>query len=308
MLGIKNAGRAACGMFAKQDYCLPNFSGIVGSMESGLDWERLGHYVRDARGARAQKDITENGGPSDETLSKIERGRWKPTRSVTDTLAKLDSGLGWQPGSSDRVLRGGEPTPLPSIEGNVQVNTGHLPQHGVRTMEESWTAADARESNAGAEIPLGDAPEVSSFLGTRRQVAQELIARAADLTDALELRSADAWTAVYNVAVQLVQSASKLVMQDMILEPISTGPDDFAARQRLRDNLSTATAVSEALERLAQLRLSPSDSWLSAAAANLLSAVENAPPDWTLTDPPSPNVYGLAAREEDDPKQDDPSE
>ncbi|MHC9291992.1 helix-turn-helix domain-containing protein [Mycobacterium sp. LTG2003] len=99
-------------MFAKLGYCLPKFSGIVGRMTTHLDWERLGRFVRAARGPRAQADIAANGGPSDETISKIEQGRWRPTRSVQKTLEKLEIGLGWAPGSANTVLAGGEPTEL----------------------------------------------------------------------------------------------------------------------------------------------------------------------------------------------------
>lgn len=80
-------------------------------METDLDWGRLGRIVRAARGARSQQDIRENGGPSDETLSKIEQGNYKPTRSVQSTLEKLDKGFGWAPGSAHAVLAGGDPRP-----------------------------------------------------------------------------------------------------------------------------------------------------------------------------------------------------
>lgn len=74
-----------------------------------MDWERLGRFVRDARGTRSQKDISDNGGPSDETISKIEHGKWRPKRSVADTLGKLETAFQWAPGSADLVLRGGVP-------------------------------------------------------------------------------------------------------------------------------------------------------------------------------------------------------
>lgn len=83
-------------------------------MTTHLDWERLGRFVRAARGPRAQADIAANGGPSDETISKIEQGRWRPTRSVQKTLDKLEAGLGWAPGSANSILAGGEPLELQS--------------------------------------------------------------------------------------------------------------------------------------------------------------------------------------------------
>lgn len=81
-------------------------------MTTHLDWDRLGRIVRAARGPRAQADIAASGGPSDETISKIEQGRWRPTRSVQKTLEKLEVGLGWAPGSANAVLTGGDPIPL----------------------------------------------------------------------------------------------------------------------------------------------------------------------------------------------------
>lgn len=76
-----------------------------------LDWDRLGDYVRAARGARSQKAIHAAGGPTDTTLGKIETKQWRPRRGVDETLQKLDAGLGWVPGSAAAILRGGDPTP-----------------------------------------------------------------------------------------------------------------------------------------------------------------------------------------------------
>lgn len=91
-----------------------------------LDWARLGRYVRTARGARAQKDITASGGPSDETLSKIEQGRWTPTRSVQSTLEKLEKGLGWAPGSANVILAGGDPTQADANTPATPAGTGRV--------------------------------------------------------------------------------------------------------------------------------------------------------------------------------------
>lgn len=96
-------------MFAKSRFCLPNFCGIVGSMEDGLDWERLARYVRTARGPRTRNAIHNNGGPTDTTIAKIETNDWHPTRGVDQTLEKLENGLGWTKGDATRILKGEEP-------------------------------------------------------------------------------------------------------------------------------------------------------------------------------------------------------
>lgn len=168
---ISSAGQALPGMFAKRDYCLPKFSGIVGRMESDLDWARLGRYVRSERGPRSQKDVAESGGPSDETISKIERGQWRPQRSVKDTLDKLDAGLGWPAGSADRVLRGGEPIPRvdPVLDSRPDpVPPEQYPIEVLAMAAKLWGAV-----NELSESPEGDA--------LRPRKAETAILAAADL-------------------------------------------------------------------------------------------------------------------------------
>jgi hypothetical protein len=103
-------------MFAEQCFCLPNFCGIVGRMnDEVLRWDLLAHWVRKARGARSQRSVHADGGPTDTTLGKIETGQWRPTRAVSETLDKLEKGLGWQPGDAARILRGGTPLDAPPL-------------------------------------------------------------------------------------------------------------------------------------------------------------------------------------------------
>ncbi|QDF19775.1 immunity repressor [Mycobacterium phage LilSpotty] len=174
---IKSAGGGCIRMFAKGDYCLPKFSGIVGPMTTNLDWERLGRFVRSARGARAQADIAANGGPSDETLSKIEQGRWRPTRSVQRTLEKLELGLGWAPGSANAVLAGGEPTRLhgdepPAAAPSDPQPSSHVPEF-LPAARATWEAV-----NELASSPEGDP--------LREWKGQRAVVTTADtLTDAL---------------------------------------------------------------------------------------------------------------------------
>jgi hypothetical protein len=125
------AGYNASAMFAYGDYC---FRALLVGMESGLDWDRLAAAVRAARGARSQKDIGKQGGPSDTTIGKIESGEWRPKRAFNDTLDKLDTGLGWRAGSAQRVLHGGGPSPMFCVSGttqdhNQQPRRQHAPRH-----------------------------------------------------------------------------------------------------------------------------------------------------------------------------------
>lgn len=167
-------------MFAKGDYCLPKFSGIVGRMTTPLDWDRLGRFVRAARGTRAQRDVRANGGPSDETLSKIEHGRWRPTRSVQGTLEKLEVGLGWAPGSADIVLRGGQPQPLTtppakpeprtdSVTVNLDANNGDL----LTTLNELLAAGGMSDSARETLESLRDHTLIDRFPGLFEELSHD---------------------------------------------------------------------------------------------------------------------------------------
>lgn len=73
-------------------------------------WERLGHYVVARRvelGHRQRPTFADASGMSVRILGDIElgrRGNYDPT-----TIAALENALGWETGSVQRVLRGGEP-------------------------------------------------------------------------------------------------------------------------------------------------------------------------------------------------------
>ncbi|WP_458608469.1 helix-turn-helix domain-containing protein [Mycobacterium sp. C3-094] len=99
-------------LFAELSFCLPNFFGIVGLVNP--DWQRLGKRVLARRTSRgwSQTAVAKRGGPSDTLQSQIERGEWRPSRGVNDTLKKIDAGLLWAEGSASIVLEGGEPTPV----------------------------------------------------------------------------------------------------------------------------------------------------------------------------------------------------
>lgn len=73
---------------------------------------RFGKIVRSRRLALGltQSQVTEKGGPSDKRQTQIENGT-PPAPSLT-TLAKVDMGLRWKPGSAAAALNGGTPTPV----------------------------------------------------------------------------------------------------------------------------------------------------------------------------------------------------
>jgi transcriptional regulator with XRE-family HTH domain len=75
----------------------------------GEDRERLAQYVvrrRVAMGYRTREEWAAAVGLSARTLGDIEKGR----RPVGDaTVARIEEFLGWKPGSTSAILRGGEP-------------------------------------------------------------------------------------------------------------------------------------------------------------------------------------------------------
>lgn len=76
------------------------------------DWARLGRIVKQWRDDKrlSQERISANGGPSDVVIGRIERN--DEPRPRGDTLAKLDAGMGWRPGTSVSILNGGEPVSI----------------------------------------------------------------------------------------------------------------------------------------------------------------------------------------------------
>jgi hypothetical protein len=86
-----------------------------------VDWERLGRYVIARRvklGYRSREPFAAALKISTRVLGDIETGRrsnYDPT-----TLASLEDVLGWETGSIDRVLRGGDPILAPPAPGQPE--------------------------------------------------------------------------------------------------------------------------------------------------------------------------------------------
>jgi transcriptional regulator with XRE-family HTH domain len=76
------------------------------------DFERLGRIVKARRDqlGLSQREVADQGGPSDSTQTVIERGDVRPVSQLT--LKKLDAALRWEPGSAKAILGGGDATPL----------------------------------------------------------------------------------------------------------------------------------------------------------------------------------------------------
>lgn len=77
------------------------------------DWARLGRAVADARRALGltQKDLADQIGVSRGAIQSIERG--EEFTKITQTLRAVERALGWQKGSIESVLDGGDPKAPP---------------------------------------------------------------------------------------------------------------------------------------------------------------------------------------------------
>jgi hypothetical protein len=74
------------------------------------NWQRLADYViagRVALGLRDRRALAAATGVTERTLGKLENGQ----RVSASTLAAIENRLGWAPGTSRRILAGGEPGP-----------------------------------------------------------------------------------------------------------------------------------------------------------------------------------------------------
>jgi len=119
----------------------------------GDDWRRLADYVVARRvelGMRERRALASATGVTDRTLGKLENGQ----RVSPSTLAVIENELGWSPGSSRRILAGGEPSLVAATDDGQYsdptlqhlANTPGLPPEVVRGL-----IALARTWRDGAE-------------------------------------------------------------------------------------------------------------------------------------------------------------
>lgn len=75
-------------------------------------WIGLGEYVRFARGdlGITQLELAVEAGVSPTTIRNIEQGRTRGRMPLH--IGRVEAALGWMPGSAERVLEGGHPTPI----------------------------------------------------------------------------------------------------------------------------------------------------------------------------------------------------
>lgn len=101
----------------------------------------------------SRDDLAAAGGPSPSTLYKAHRGG----RELAErTLARLDLALGWQPGSGQRVLDGGDPSlrvfeHMPTVSETIDAAMSRSEDAGVRR-----TAAELRDFLMGVADRLDD--------------------------------------------------------------------------------------------------------------------------------------------------------
>jgi hypothetical protein len=100
---------------------------------ANLDRKRLGNYVVARRmeiGIRDRRVLQKMTGTSDRTLGKVELGQ-----SVNAaTLGAVENALGWEPGSAERIMLGGEPV----IKGESQPAPRKRPAYSDPVEQEIW--------------------------------------------------------------------------------------------------------------------------------------------------------------------------
>ena len=125
----------------------------------GDDWRRLADYVVARRvelGMRERRALASATGVTDRTLGKLENGQ----RVSPSTLAVIENELGWSPGSSRRILAGGEPSLVAATDDGQYsdptlrhlANTPGLPPEVVRgliALARTW-----RDDAEGTSEPI----------------------------------------------------------------------------------------------------------------------------------------------------------
>lgn len=144
------------GMFAK-DFCH-----AVGMSPDPQAFASRVLEAFEAAGNHTDAEVLAAGGPSDSTMTHIRavsegRATWSEPREPTWT--KIDNAAGWQRGSARAVWKGGEPTPRPRIEGEVNTDPEFIEYVKRAPMKESLRrellaaierqqAKDGRDSSA----------------------------------------------------------------------------------------------------------------------------------------------------------------
>lgn len=90
------------------------------------DWTRLSAAIRTARKARGwtQHQLAEKAGIGFSTVQRLEGGA--PFTRRPPSLDRIERALGWQLGSADAVLAGGDPEPTGSVDAAVPREAGDV--------------------------------------------------------------------------------------------------------------------------------------------------------------------------------------
>ncbi|MER6635883.1 helix-turn-helix transcriptional regulator [Streptomyces microflavus] len=90
------------------------------------DWTRLSAAIRTARKARGwtQHQLAEKAGIGFSTVQRLEGGA--PFTRRPPSLDRIERALGWQLGSADAVLAGGDPEPTGSVDAAAPREAGDI--------------------------------------------------------------------------------------------------------------------------------------------------------------------------------------
>lgn len=128
---------------------------------SDFDAKRLGRYVLARRGNITQAQIQKWGGLSDTMQGAVEGGGMLRTARI-GTYEKIDRSLGWAPGSTKRILAGGEPEELPgwppenaerlgASADTIFGEAANLSRMSIDDLAEHWAHLDIEATRAGRE-------------------------------------------------------------------------------------------------------------------------------------------------------------
>ncbi|MBY6480113.1 MULTISPECIES: helix-turn-helix domain-containing protein [unclassified Rhodococcus (in: high G+C Gram-positive bacteria)] len=133
------------------------------------DHRRFSDHVRERRRqlGLTRVQVRDRGGPSEPTLTKIERAELaEPTPA---TLAKLDVGLGWVAGSAARLLSGGN---VRTVEGN-EASSAQFPDVGHLALDVAAVAQLVSVSTRITELADGR-PEDRELRGVANDLSAAL--------------------------------------------------------------------------------------------------------------------------------------
>lgn len=144
-----------------------------------MDLERFGRIVYERRMelGLTQDEVANQGGPTDTTMGKIENGDWTPGNRHT-TFRKLDTGLRWRPGSARTTLDGGEPEPIPDdapeFVRDVMAKMPVLPRNAPNApvLGELMKALGQNPGAPNASIPM-TAEERQVLTSVRNKIAHD---------------------------------------------------------------------------------------------------------------------------------------